>query len=813
VSTARDDTAAESIAALVRRYRVAAGLSQEALAEQAGLSARGLSDLERGLSRTPRLHTLARLADALGLAGAERAALLTHSQWAGPTPSGAAGGPQAPSSNDAAGVVPSTSLPLQRTSFVGREAQVAELEHRLSETRLLTLAGAGGVGKTRLALATAVAAGAQFADGLVFVNLAPLSDPTLVEQHVAAAFGLREQPATSLRQELVSRIGSSHLLLVLDNCEHVIEVCAGLIDHLLQQCARLQILATSREPLGLAGELIWRVPSLRLPDLAQPTDTQRLGQVGSVRLFVDRARAVQPSFELTPHNARAVADVCVRLDGLPLAIELAAARVTMLTPQQLLERLAEPFQVLTRGSRTAAPRHQTLRATLDWSYGLLEEAERRLLARLSVFAGGWSLESAERVCAGETIATDQVLDLLAQLVDKSLVSSSQDTDPVRYRLLEPVRQYAAERLAELGETETLRDRHRTWCMWLVDQAKPEWFGPRQRACLERLELEHDNLRAALAWSVRSGRDARLSLRLGSGLWRFWDMRAYLSEGSDYLKGLLSLSSSSDGGSPLVRARAQALEVAGYLATLRGAHAEALGYLEESVRLWHIDEDRRGLAAALFHLGLATMWSQPQPEPAELLLGESLGLARASGPQWVTYFSLMRLGDLARLRGDLARAETLLGESRELCESAGDGWALARCLHSLGLVRLARGDGESATRVLDESVALSSALQDPRGVAAGLDGLACVAAAAGHAEHAAQLFGRAAALRESTGDVVSAAVEAERERGLEAARARLGAAAFEQAWACGRTLSIERVLHAADAGGSPAAPPTRRSAPP
>ena len=590
-------------------------------------------------------------------------------------------------------------LPHFATSFIGREAQLEEVVRLLAETRLLTLVGPGGIGKTRLAVAAAGAATSFQVDGVAFADLSALLDARLVVQAVAAALGLEEQPGRSLREAVLEWLRTRYVLLVLDNCEHVIQDCAELVEQLLQRCSQLRILATSREPMALAGETVWRVPSLGLPDLQQMPTLEAMLGVEAVRLFVERARAVQTNFELTQLNSRAVADICVQLDGIPLAIELAAAQTHLLSAQELRMRLSHPLQVLTRGTRLAPGRQRTIRATLDWSYELLSDAEKLLLGRLSVFSGSWPLSGAEAICAGEGIANDEVLDLLGRLLDKSLLRVEQDGDEQRYRLLEPVRQYAAERLDQTGETDRIRDRHQKWCLALLEEAEPEWFGPRQTVWLARLDREHDNLRAAMAWSLTEDADIEAGLRLGAFLWRFWDMRSYLSEGTDYLRRLLLR----PGTDPYPRARAQALMVLGYLETIRGDHTQARTVITEAERYWRSINDNRALAVTLFYAGLLSAWSQTDIEPAEALLTASLSLARSHGPVWTTYFTLMRLGDLARLRGDGERAQELLEESRQLTEAANDGWGQARCLHSLGQVRLMRGDADEARRLLVDSL--------------------------------------------------------------------------------------------------------------
>lgn len=541
----------------------------------------------------------------------------------------------------------------------------------------------------------------------------------------------------------------------------------------------LHILATSRVPLGVAGEIRWQVPPLAMRNPEALGGIEAVSQLEAVQLFVERARGVSATFELTEQNASAVADICVRLEGIPLAIELAAARSPLLSPAELARRLAEPLRVLTRSFGNAPARQQTLRATLDWSYGLLAEAEQALLARLSIFSGGWSLAAAEVICADGGTAPDEMLDLLGELVAKSLVVVDDTADTRRYRLLEPVRQYAAERLEQRGEAAHLRDRHQGWCLALVNEAASEWFGPDQVRWLARLEQEHDNLRAALTWSCSDSDDIRKGLELGTGMSRFWDLHGYLSEGCNYLRTLVALDDSQE---PSV-ARAAALINLGYLLVIDGAYAEARSSLEEGRRLFEELEGRSGLAAALFHLALLTTHqasNRDDIQQAEALLTTSLRLAREHGPDWAVYLSLLMLGNLGRMSGDVGRAEDLMRECRSLTERFGDRWSQTLCLHSLALVRLMRGDHDESGSLLRESLALSLALQDRRGASYAVDGLACVEVAEGRWTAAAQLFEVADTLRESMGQIRSRLFDPDRERAIARARAVLGDEAYEAA---------------------------------
>jgi len=419
-------------------------------------------------------------------------------------------------------------LPLQLTSFIGRERELSEVRRLLGESRLLTLAGAGGVGKTRLALELAGQVAGDYQHGTCLVELAGLMDPGLVDHAIAGGLRVREEPGRGLADALLDFLQDRELLLVLDNCEHLLDGCAQTAEGLLRACAGLKILATSREPLNVAGEVSWAVPSLSLLH-AKPA-TRRRSVAGSggdqaeqvseaTRLFIDRARAVQPRFTLTAESAVAVDDICHRLDGIPLAIELAAARIRTLSVQQITERLDDQFRLLTAGSRTAVPRQQTLRALVDWSHDLLSEPERVLLRRLPVFAGGWTLEASEAVCSDGGLEAGEILDLLSHLAAKSLVVVEQRDEQPRYRLLETLRQYAAEKLEQSGETPRVRDRHLEWFVALVERAEGGFRGREQEAWFRRMGTELDNVWVALEWSKSSDVEAGLRLACAVKKWR------------------------------------------------------------------------------------------------------------------------------------------------------------------------------------------------------------------------------------------------------------------------------------------------------
>ncbi|MDF2703285.1 MAG: transcriptional regulator, LuxR family, partial [Rubrobacteraceae bacterium] len=592
---------------------------------------------------------------------------------------------------------PSHNLPLELTSFVGRERALAEVKRLLQSARLLTLTGPGGCGKTRLALKVAQDVVERFENGAWLVELAPLSDPALVPQAVAQALGVRDQPGRPLTETLADSLGSEQLLLVLDNCEHLIEATARFVETMLTRCPDLHILATSREPLNVGGEANWSVPSLSVPEEGRLLPAEDPARYEAVRLFVERAEAILPDFALTDRNAPQVTRVCRRLGGIPLAIELAAARVKVLSVEQIAGRLDDCFGLLTAGSRTALPRQRTLRATIDWSHALLGQEEQTLFRRLSVFAGGSTLEVAEAVCAGEGLEGDEVLDVLSRLVEKSLVVMRDRDGEARYHLLEMVRQYGWSKLEESGEAETVRRRHAIFFLALAEEA--ELTGAEQGVWLDLLEAELDNLRAAIGWSIEGG-EPEMWLRFAGALSYFCYLRGYYGEGREWFEGALP----GDGAAP-APLRAKALLGVGLLAFLQCEYERATALLRESAALYRELADKRGLASTLQLLGSVER-EQGRYEQARAFHQESLDLSRESGDEAGVANALAHRGIVAWMEGDYERAAQLCTQALPMCRGLGETHATVWSLIVLGTGAHHHGDHERGTKLLEESLALS-----------------------------------------------------------------------------------------------------------
>jgi predicted ATPase/DNA-binding CsgD family transcriptional regulator len=729
-------------------------------------------------------------------------------------------------------------LPAPRSTFVGREREVAELKQALSVTRLLILTGTAGSGKTRLALEVARDLIGSYPDGVWLVELAPLSEEELVPKAVAEALDVAERPTQSLADTLADVLRDRDMLVILDNCEHLLEASAHLVDKVLDSCPRLRILATSREALGVEGEVRWVVPPLSVPEAQGTLPSEELEGYESVRLFVERARGRDRSFSLSPQNALAVAEICRMLEGIPLAIELAAARVGTLSLEQISERLEGSLELLTRGGRTAVPRHRTLKGALEWSYELLSEPERKAFIKLSVFAGGWTLEASEAVSSGEGVAQSEVLDVLSGLVEKSLVvaKGSGEGGP-RYRLLEPIRQYAQEKLEESGEAGSAKRAHAQYFLALAEEAEPELLGPREAEWYNRLEEEHDNIRAALSWSLE-GANPELGLRLAGAIWWFWQRHGHLSEGLRWLDEGLAR-----GGGTSAITRAKALEGIGWLAYgqgdlervkesategLRlsdearlGSHHRALflellgiaawqegdyeratKLAEESINLSREANDMGVLANSLIELGTASVWRVGGQEQARAYYEEALAISRELGSASILRSCMDCLGASHLIQRDPERALPFLEESAALCREAGDRTLLPLVVNDLGWAALFGGDLDRAEALHKESLALSKELGGSLGTPIFLEGLACDAGAKGEFEKAARLFGAAQVLREAWGVPLEPALRPLEEPYLVGARSQLDESTWSAVWEEGRAMSMEAAFEYALSEGEP-----------
>ncbi|MBA3688310.1 MAG: hypothetical protein H0W81_05735 [Chloroflexi bacterium] len=633
-------------------------------------------------------------------------------------------------------------LPTQLTSFLGRQREIAEARQLLIDGRLLTLTGPGGTGKTRLSLQIAADATDRFPDGIYFVPLGTISQPELVLPTIAQALGLVD-PGTRALERLMEHIGPKCFLLVLDNFEQVNDAAAQIAE-LLARAPKISVLITSRSPLRVYGEREYPVPPLGVPDPMHLPDLEQFSTYESVALFVERAMAVRPDFAVTSANAPAVAEICVRLDGLPLAIELAAARVRVLSPQAIMERLGDRLKLLSGGSRDLPERQQTLRGAIAWSHDLLEEADQRVFARFAVFAGGAPLDAIERVVFDGGDTADP-LDAISSLVDKSLVrqESKPDGEP-RFRMLSTIREFAMERLAERGEADELAERHAAWVLALVEAGAVAIFGPEQKAVLDRYEHEHDNIRAALGRATALDH-AEMAMNIFAGSWRFWQMRGYLAEAREHAERVLALPDCRD----FPDVRALALEAAGGIAYWQGALPAARAWYEEAVDLARASGDPGRIANAVYNIGFTLTFSGEDQLAARTLAQEAVDLYRQIGDEAGVGRSLWGLANTFYFFNDFEGGLAVANEALDIFRRLDDRFMTAWCLYMRGLYSL-KSDPAAMRRDLEEALPLFLAAEDKSGYALIFDAFAALYWTEGDVDRAVRLAGFSAATEASTG---------------------------------------------------------------
>jgi len=720
-------------------------------------------------------------------------------------------------------------LPIQLTSFIGRERELAEAKKRFASARLLTLIGPGGTGKTRLSLQIGAELLPTFADGVWLVELAPLADPSLIMQTIASVLGLREQLGMSLNELLIDFLRAKNLLLIMDNCEHLVEACAQLVDQLLHVCANTKIVASSREALGISGETVYRVPSLSLPNLDEVT-REALTQSESAQLFIERATAANPKFNISDKNAFFVAQICRRLDGIPLALELAAARITVFSVEQIASRLDDRFRLLTGGSRTALPRQQTLRALIDWSYDILSEEERALLRRLSVFAGGWTFEAADAICSKH-----DVMNLLTQLVNKSLVIFDNEGTEPRYRMLETVRQYARDKLLEMGESEEARNAHLDFFFQLTELAAPEVQRLQDLEWITRLENEHDNLRAALEWGLEKNIEA--VLRMIWNLYLFWILRGLEAEGRQWATAILAKADTipelkGEAGGQHKALRAYALGALAHVMWSQGDNSHAVAVTDQAVALARELNDPylRSVASSFEISGKVVVGDSTN---LETLAKESLSAARESGDKlalglalsmngltmrlvnndrnldykqveqgekillgesrWMYTMSVLGLALVAKYRGDYSEARHRFAICNPIFREIGDMHRVNMVRSELAHIERYEGHYQQAKLMYQESIVEWRRIGHRAAIAHQLECFAWIAKVEEQGQRAAHLFGAAEALREKIDIPMTAMEHIEYEREIADLKTGMHEEVFASAWAEGRTMTMEQAI--------------------
>ena len=727
-------------------------------------------------------------------------------------------------------------LPTNLSSFIGREHELAGIKEKLENTHLLTLIGPGGTGKTRLSLQTGGESLPAFKNGVWLVELAPLADAALIQQTVAAVFGLREIPGSPLLDLIIDYLRSKQLLLILDNCEHLIDACARLADQLLRHCPDLKILASSREALGINGETVYRVPSLSLPGQADATSEAVLG-CESVQLFVDRASAASPNFQLTDRNASSVAQICLRLDGIPLALELAAARARVLSVEQIAERLDDRFRLLTGGSRTVLPRQQTLRALIDWSYDLLTDAEKALFRRLAVFVGGWTLEAAEAVCAGDGIESYEVLDLLTDIVDKSLVQVDESGDAIRYQRLETIRQYALEKLLETDEAMRVRDRHLDYYIEFASQLEKDYINPYQYDIIDRMRLEYDNIRSALSWAVENNIEKAARLLSPSTTFWPWMMTGHTSEVQEWCSAILArmdllLEGTAGQSNDLVKLKARILDRSSQALMNLGDHQASRAAAEESIQLARESNDLLTLVDALGSLGHCALYAgDPQgafdAAKEGIEIGERLDAGReliwaldamthiyhlkGEDDEVLKYFA--RINEILKKagipidpaykggflieqtvkRGNMDEAENLMESILEIMLERRDNYMLTTMQSMFAHVLRGHGDLDKATFYYRRTIRLWQDRGHRAAVAHQLECFGLIAMAQEQPARAVKLFGAAEALREASNSVRTPDEQKEFEEAKTKLRSGMKEGNFKEIWDEGRSISMEQAI--------------------
>lgn len=692
----------------------------------------------------------------------------------------------------------SNNLPLSLSSFIGREREIRQVEKRLAAHRLVSLVGAGGVGKTRLAQVVAANLLDTFPDGVWFVDLAPLDDSAMIPQAIASVLGVQGRSDSSLLDAIADYLRDKQLLLLLDNCERLAQHVAIIASSLLQAAPQVRILSTSRQVLGIPGEVVWRVPPLSVPAIRRwgsasldQAAVSVLARAESVQLFTDRAAAALPTFDLTDENASAVANICQRLDGVPLAIELAAARIRLLTVQQIAERLDDTFGLLTQASPAALPHHRTLQATMDWSHRLLSSHEQTLLRRLSVFSGGFTLEAAEQVCGDAPLSPGDILNELSHLVDKSLIEVERQGGSARYRLLETIREYAHNKLCQVGEDQALRRRHFVFFLKLSQDAQPILASAEHRPWLNRLDQEHDNFRAALRWVIeQQAAEVQAGLRLLENVLWVWSYGGHWQQARGWLDQILAL----PGAAAFKRERASVLYVAGWLAVSMGDCKWTVTLSEQALALYRELGDKAGIAGALSNLGSAADLLG-EYERAECLLDEGLALRSEIRDQpRIIGLLLLNLGRVRMMCGKHAQAQALFDQALALHREAGDLWNVAWCVMHLGWLYLFQGEIDQGAITLQDSLAQFQKTGERFGtITYNLLGLAAVGVWRGKLAQAAQLAGAVEALNQATGFQLAPSLRPIYD-GLETiAREQLGDAAFAAAWQQGRAMTRDEAI--------------------